>query len=832
MTSRLKPYIQSTSLPIVEVLPELLNSMQAHSRLILHAPPGAGKSTLVPLALLEADWLQGRKIIMLEPRRLAAKAIAQRMAELLGEAPGQTVGYRIRFETKVTEQTQIEVVTEGILTRILQSDNALEDYAAVLFDEFHERSIFADVSLALSLESQSILRPDLRLLIMSATLDIPDLQAKFDAPLVQSLGRQYPVEVVYRDRHDVRMIPEMVAQSVKELCEEREGDILAFLPGEGEIMRCAEILKRMKTPALILTLYGQLPWHKQQLALRPHPEGRRKVVLATAIAETSLTIEGVRNVVDCGFERSAVFDPRSGLPRLQTTEITLDAAQQRAGRAGRLAPGYAVRLWPKAKQHQLVEHRPPEIESADLCAMVLDLAAWGTSDPADLKWLSPPPQGAVLQAKETLLALGAIDEEGRITAQGRAIHRLPCHPRIAHMLLGAEAHGVQALACDVAALIEERDPLGKEAGIDINRRIEVLRRQRAEHRLGKTMARIERVAASYRHLLKVEADNAFFDPFETGFLIVLAFPERIACARPGNNAQFQLSNGAYAMAGHKDDLAHESWLAVAHMNLRERQGRIFLAAPLNPQDLAPMVQERDHISWEAKKGELLAERQWRLGAIVLKRAPLAQVDEDTKIAVLCRVLKKDGAHLLNFDEQVKQWQNRVMALRQWNDDERFPDVSTPKLLDSVEQWLSPYLPKVRNANDLKKLPLHDILKSSLDWELQQTLDQLAPERIQVPSGSAIRLIYQDNGENPVLAVRLQELFGWAETPRINKGRTALVLHLLSPGFKPWQVTSDLRSFWNEAYHEIKKEGKRRYPKHAWPDDPWQAEAVRGVRPKR
>jgi len=514
-----------------------------------------------------------------------------------------------------------------------------------------------------------------------------------------------------------------------------------------------------------------------------------------------------------------------------TTEITLDAAQQRAGRAGRLGPGYCIRLWSKGKHHQLVEHRKPEIESADLTSLVLDLAAWGTTNPDDLLWLTAPPKGAVYQAKETLQSLNAIDDDESITEHGRQMHRLPCHPRIAHMLLVAKEHNMQHLACDIAALIEERDPLNKEDGIDINIRIELLRRQRRDGKLTRAMQRIEKIAESYRRILRIEANNKSFDPYETGLLLSMAFPERIACARPGNNAQFQLSNGAYAMAHHSDDLAHESWLAIAHMNLREKNGRIFLAAPLNPVDLAPMLKSRDHIFWDSKEGELVAEEQLRIGSIILRSTPIRDVDLEDKISAICKVLKKDGAHLLNFDKAVTQWQNRIISLQQWNDETAFPEVSTPQLLAKVEDWLSPYLEKVKNANDLKKLPLDKILISSLDWQQQQELDHLAPESIKVPSGSMIKLDYQENASAPVLAVRIQELFGLAQTPTVNNGKNAVLLHLLSPGFKPLQVTSDLNSFWNNAYYEVKKECKRRYPKHAWPEDPWKEQAIRGVKRK-
>lgn len=810
----------------MEVLPEIQEKLSENNRLIIHAPPGAGKSTLVPLALLDADFVAGRKIIMLEPRRLAAKSIAVRMAELIGEKVGERVGYRIRFEQKISEKTQIEVVTEGILTRMLQSDNALEEVAVVLFDEFHERSIFADLSLALCVESQQVLRPDLRLVLMSATLDIPELQTRLNAPLVESLGRAFPVEVDYIDRYDQGMIPEMMAQSVLEVLSDKPGDILAFLPGEGEIKRCETLLRAQLDEVALYPLYGQLSWHKQQQALRPHPHGKRKVVLATAIAETSLTIDGVQNVIDCGFERYAEFDTRSGLPRLQTQEITRDAAQQRAGRAGRLGPGYALRLWSKGKHLQLQSHRKAEIENADLCALMLDLAAWGVSEPEELLWVSVPPRGAVLQARDTLIALGAINEKGNITKHGKALHRLPCHPRIANMLLRASEHEMQDLACDIAALIEERDPMRAEAGIDINLRVEVLRRQRQDKRLNKAFGRIAKVAQSYRAMLGVKENNTTYDVYESGFLLVLAFPERIAFAQEGNKAQFKLSNGAFAIADRNDDLAYESCLAIAHMNLREKQGKIFLAAPLNPQDLQPMVQEQEMYYWDTQLDEFVAEIQLRIGALVLNKKPIRNIDIERKIPILCELVKKEGAHLLDFNKTVIQWQNRVNSLRIWDENSALPDVSTSTLLQTVDTWLSPYLNKVKTASDLKKLPLAEILKNSLDWDQQQLLEERVPERIKVPSGANIRIEYQEGGAPPVLAVRMQELFGWTETPRINNAKIPLLLHLLSPGYKPWQITSDLESFWNNAYHEVRKEGKRRYPKHAWPEDPWTASAKR------
>ena len=817
-------------LPITEVLKAVKDSLSKENTLIVSAPPGAGKSTLLPLALLEEPWLEDKKIIMLEPRRLAARTIAACMASLLGEEVGQTVGYRIRFDNCTSENTRIEVITEGILSQMIISDNTLDGVGAVLFDEFHERSIFADVAMALCRETQNILRTDLRMVVMSATLDIPNLQSVLKASVIESKGKQFPVEIVYTGTHDLMMLPELAARTVAKAVASHLGDTLVFLPGEAEIRKCEEILKGEFRDFAIHPLYGQLTQSEQNSAIVPNKFGKRKVVLATSIAETSLTIQGIKIVVDSGFGRTSKFDPKTGLTRLETVAISKDSADQRAGRAGRLSAGICYRMWSKATQENMRGHRVPEIMEADLTSLVLDMAEFGIIDIQQLTWLSPPPKSAISQATELLHELEAL-EHGRITEQGRKMHRLPCHPRIAHLLLMAEETHLLALATDLAAVLEERDPLSRDAGIDINLRIETLRRQRSQQRIQRNFARIEQVAATYRRLFNIEADNDSHNPYDTGFLLTFAYPERIACARPGNNAQFQLSNGAIAMAGHKDDLAHESWLAVAHLDARDGMGKIFLAAPLNPKDLAPLVKEQEVITWDTRKGGLVATKDLRIGNIVLQSKPLPAPDEEHKVLAISEAIKKEGETLLNFDDTFIQWQNRVLSLRKWRPQEGWPDVSTTTLLVTNYIWLAPHLSQVKKTEDLKKLNLVEILNAQLDWERQVALDKLAPTRIEVPSGSKINIQYQANGDSPILAVRLQEVFGLADTPLINEGRTPLVMHLLSPGFKPVQITSDLRSFWNNAYFEVKKDLRTRYPKHSWPDDPWTAQALRGIKKK-
>lgn len=814
-------------LPIREVIPQIKDALTAHNTLIVNAPPGAGKSTLLPLELMKEPWLGGKKIIMLEPRRLAARSIALRMSELLCESVGQQVGYRIRFENKISSNTQIEVVTEGILTRMIHSDNALEGVGMVIFDEFHERSIFADVALALCREAQQVLRPDLRIMIMSATLDMPQLSSLLKAPVVQSMGRQYPVDIIYTGQQDEYLIADLTAETIKRAINEQEGDILAFLPGEGEIRKCEELL-RGKSGVQIHPLYGQLPQNQQYAAILPDKQGRRKVVLATSIAETSLTIEGVKVVVDCGFGRRSRFDIRSGLSRLETLPISKDSADQRAGRAGRLSPGVCYRMWSKATHERLEDHRTPEIMEADLASLVLDMAQRGITDIRSLTWLTPPPVGALGQATDTLHQIGAL-ENSRITEHGKKIHGLPCQPRIAHMLVEAEEEDLLPLATDIAALLEERDPLPKDSGVDLNLRIEALRRYRDRNSQGGRFGRIEKIADSYRKIFQIAPENGAVDPYQTGVLLARAYPERIAFARPGNNAQFQLANGRYAMLGHRDDLAHEPWLAVAHLDARDGLGKIFLASPLNPRDLQALVKENEVITWDTKKGGLQATLDLHIGSIVLRSKPLPAPGQQHLIKAITDAIKKEGLSLLHFDEAFEQFQSRIMSLKKWYPEESWPEMTTPALLATNHEWLSPYLTDVKRPEDLKKINLSEVLLYSLSTEQQEQLKRRTPTHLTVPTGSQIALQYVPSGEPPILAVRLQEVFGLADTPKINEGKTAVVLHLLSPGFKPVQVTQDLKNFWDNTYHEVKKELKRRYPKHSWPDDPWTAEAVRGAR---
>lgn len=815
-------------LPVAEIIPAVKKSLSATPTLIIQAPPGAGKSTLLPLALLDEPWLEGKKILLLEPRRLATKSIAQRMANMLGEELGQTVGYRIRFDTCISASTRLEVITEGILTRMLHQDNALEEVGMVIFDEFHERNLFSDVGLALCREVQQVLREELRIVLMSATIDSEQLSKLLNAPVIQSKGRQYPVEVNYLQEVDEYTIGEDAARQIIPLTKQHSGDFLVFLPGQGDIRKAEEVLKRALPSDLIVPLFGQLNFSEQQRAILPHPSGKRKIVLATDIAETSLTIEGVTVVVDTGFVKSNRFDVRSGLSKLELHRISKDSADQRSGRAGRLTAGHSYRLWSKGTQAQLADFRIPELLDADLTSLVLDMLVWGKKDIRSMTWLNPPPISALVSAEKVLEAIEGLDQ-GNLTSHGKELHQVPAHPRIAHMLLYAKKANLLPLATDIAAILEEKDPLASQSGVDLNLRIEGLRRFRGQVNGAFAYKKIDKVAGQYRKLFSVIPENSPVDPWATGLLLAYAYPERIAAARPGNNAQFQLANGKIAQLGHKDDLAHESWLAVAHLDARDGMGKIWMAAPLNPKDLAPMLKTKEVLEWDRKKGGLQAHAEIRIGAIVLGNRPLLKVNPELVVQFLLETLKEEGRFLLDWSDAVLGLIARVQSLTIWHPEQDWPDWSVDSLCANAENWLEPYLMGITKNEELKKLNLSQFLYHSLSFEQQQDLEKKTPSSLQVPSGSEIQITYQEDGSAPRLAVRLQELFGMLETPKVNEGRTPILIELLSPGYKPVQLTQDLKSFWTSGYFEVKKELKQRYPKHSWPDDPIKAVAVRGVK---
>lgn len=768
---------------------------------------------------------------MLEPRRIAARQIAGRMAELLGEEVGETVGYRIRFEKKVSRRTRIEVVTEGILTRMLVEDPTLEGVAVLIFDEFHERSLQTDLALALSREAQSVLRPDLKLVLMSATIDVQAIRAALDAQVVSCEGKRFPVDIRYENDTAVDNIVEAAVRMIRAAHKEHEGDILAFLPGEGEIRRCAEMLGSALGSTHLCPLYGMLSMEEQRRAIAPSRPGERKVVLATPIAETSLTIEGVRIVVDAGYCRKPVFDSRTALEHLETVRISKDMAAQRAGRAGRVAPGVCYRLWSKAAETRMVELRRPEIVEADLAPMVLQVSAWGESHPERLPWLTPPPAASLKAAQTLLAALGAIDTDGRITPHGRAMAGLPCHPRVAQLLLAAEDDVQKALAADIAALLEEKDPMPAETDPDIALRIEGLRRARSSGRLG-TWGRMARIAAQYREMVGVAEDNGRADDYVVGQLVASAYPERVARVWKEGHGRYCLSSGDIVALDEASALYGAEWLAVASVHTRSGGvGRVFLASPVTPADLRPLAQPRDTIFWDARSGSVVARRAWRIGVHVLDEKPLQDVDRETVVKVICEAARKDGRSMFDFSDDVENLKRRIATAAAWHPELTLPDVSTDALLERVGEWLPNYIGKATTAAQLKRIEIDTVIMGQLSYEQQQAIDKIAPSHVVVPTGSRIRLDYRQGAESPVLRVRLQECFGLLDTPRVDGGRRPLLMELLSPGYKAVQLTSDLRSFWEGAYFEVRKELRRRYPKHAWPEDPLSADPVRGVRRK-
>ncbi|MGT0009581.1 ATP-dependent helicase HrpB [Pseudomonas aeruginosa] len=836
-------------LPIDVALPALRSALAERNEAVLEAPPGAGKTTRVPLALLNETWLGTQTILMLEPRRLAARAAAERLASELGERVGETIGYRIRLESKVGPKTRVEVVTEGILSRRLQEDPALDGVGIVIFDEYHLRTLDADLALALCLNGRELLRDEsqpLKILLMSATLEGDRLSKLLnDAPIVKSDGRMFPVTTYWGRPHQ---FGEFVEQRVIQVClqalSEQSGSILVFLPGQAEIRRVNEQLKTQlkdQDNIMLCPLHGELDLSSQRAAIEPAPQGKRKVVLATNIAETSLTIDGVRVVVDAGLARVPRFDPVSGMTRLDTQRVSRAAATQRAGRAGRLEPGVCYRLWSESQHDQLAAYDAAEILQADLSGLALQLARWGVQ-PDDLAWLDSPPVAAYAQARDLLTRLGALDERGVITAHGQAMAELPAHPRIAHLLLRGQAFGLGNLACDIAALLGEKDIL-RGTGADLHDRISVLGNETSSRASRGAVQRARKLARQFRGYLRGPVSEPVADPDHPrwqGGLLAFAYPDRVARQRRDGGAEYRLANGRAAQFGEPDALMKEPWLVIADLGSRQgqREERIYIAAALDPQLfdtlLAEQVSQRDELEWDEREGVLKAERQKRVGELVLSRAAIPGLDEEARSRALVGLVRRKGMELLPWTPELRQWQARVSLLRcldlEQKGESEWPDLSDTALLSSLEVWLGPYLGKVSRLSHFANLDLPSILLGLLPWPLPARLDELAPKTLQVPSGSRIAIDYSEHP--PVLAVRLQELFGMADTPRVAGGRQGVLLHLLSPARRPVQVTQDLASFWANTYIEVKKDLKGRYPKHWWPDNPMEAEPTARSKPRK
>jgi len=866
--------------PILPLLPEIRAALAANPRLVLEAPPGAGKTTQVPLALLDAPWLAGRRIVMLEPRRLAARAAAQFMATQLGEPVGQTVGYRIRFESKVSAATRVEVVTEGILTRLIQADPELAGIGAIIFDEFHERHLAGDLGAVLALDVQATLRPDLRLLLMSATLDGERIAGWLDAPRLSSPGRSFPIRIEHPPARAQESAEQHLARTVRQALDETDGDVLVFLPGRREIARTQALLERMlpspfggggggegavgaerpappvPSPAPkgapspggrgeqidIVPLHGELSLTEQQYALAPAEPGTRRIVLATNVAESSITLPGIRAVVDSGLAREPRFDPHSGFTRLETVAISQASADQRAGRAGRVAAGVAYRLWPQSRR--LERSRGAEIAQAELSGLALELAAWGVTaaDGGDLAWLDPPPPGALAQARELLQALDALDRDARITALGRRMLELGASPRLAAAALRAP-HEQRAVVADLLALLEARSPLrGAQArNDDLRVRVAALhawRDRRGGAPRGEVdagaLAAIEQASKGWRRRLDVRtAATGVPDSHAVGDLLAHAFPDRVAHRDGDDPRRYVLANGRGARLHEHTALLGEPWLVVTDLRLESRDSLVFSAAPLDPRTLerdfpAHFIRERT-LRWNGHRGAAEAFEEHRFGAIVLSRHSVPVRPADALPAMLAAIRAR-GLDALPWSDHARRLRARMQALRAWLPERGLPDVSDANLLVTLEQWLAPYLHGKHRLDALGAEELSQALASLFDHSQRQLLDAQAPEQVVVPSGQSRRLEYA-GADSPVLAVKLQELFGLADTPRVGGGRIPVTLHLLSPAGRPIQVTQDLRGFWERTYPEVKKELKGRYPRHPWPDDPWTAQATHRAKPR-
>lgn len=819
-------------MPAEQIVEELNSTICSADVVVVTAEPGAGKSTLLPLTMRECC----QHIIMLEPRRLAARSVAVRMAEMLGEDVGKTVGYRVRLESRISKDTRIEVVTEGVLSRMLIDDPTLDGIDAVIFDEFHERSLNTDLSLALLRETKSILRPELKLIFMSATIETELLEKELGAKVITCPGRMYPVTVenLVHDPSADELVTTVV-KLVKDSLAKYPGDILVFLPGQHEIELVNKNLveKSGGEVTRVYPLYGSLPFEEQKRAIARCKDGERKVVLATNIAETSLTIEGVRVVIDSGLCRQLVFDHRNEMSHLETVRISLDMAKQRSGRAGRTAEGHCIRLYSKATEQKMLRMRKPEIESADVAPVLLSVAAFTGRSDSQLKWLTEPDKGKSFAAQNLLVALNAIDEDTKtITPKGREMSALPCHPRIARMLLEGED---KALAADVAAILEEKDPMQDAQTCDLSLRISDLRKCLRNGKKGR-FTRIADISAQYRSLIK-ESDkrNRYDDPDaeDVGALLSLAYPERIA-HRYDNIGTYRLSSGENARMDLSDPMCACEWIVVADLNSgKGSTGRIFLAAPIRKEDVRKVAGERRILTWNDNEGRVVAEQQYRIGNLIIDSRPLEDASKEEIKECICRAATRNGLSMFDWNDKVHQLQTRIEQVRAWHPELDIRDVSTESLLKSTEEWLEPYLEDNghirKTTNELKKLDLCEIIWSTLSWEQQTKIDSLAPEYITVPTGSRIRLDYRLGAEAPVLSVRLQECFGLTDTPCVNGGGTKVLMELLSPGYKPVQLTSDLKNFWTETYFEVRKELRRRYPKHFWPENPLEASAVRGVK---
>ncbi len=841
-----------TTLPVQTILSELREHLKDSHTAILCAPPGSGKTTLVPPALLTEPWLGRQSILLVQPRRLAAQMTAGFMAESRGEGVGETVGYQVRFDKKISSKTKIEVVTVGILLRRLQGDPELSTIGLIIFDEFHERSLDYDLALAMVYEVMSVLREGLRLLIMSATLDAaPIAKLLNDAPIIKCQGKMYPVASIHitpPPRTDTKRgdhVAINTANAIKTALNAESGDILGFLPGSFEIRHTLRLLQEQihQKNILLLPLFGELNFKEQKKAVRPDPQGRRKIILATTIAETSITIEGISIVVDCGWKRIMRFDPNNGLSRLDTVRISKASAVQRQGRAGRLGPGSCYRLWSKGTEQGLLDFDRPEITEADLSGLLLHLATWGSSDPAQYIWLTPPPNGALQQAKELLVRLGALDKKGVITKTGLKMNGYPLHPRLAHMVLQATRFDCPKLGYDLAALLSERDIIiNRDSSADIQDRLQILSDYRAQNKIksrtsppySSNCRRIDKISKQLAGIHSSPKQNLQHDS-SVGLILAQGFPDRIAKQHPERKERYTLAAGRSGFLQMHDHLSHFPFLVVANLDAGKKDGRIYLAAAITKEEIldhfASQLKHIDEIRWDNTKSSVLAKRFIYLDKLVIEETPLGDPDPDLVTIALLAGIRQKGLSVLPWTKKAIAFQQRVQALSFWQPESSWPNLSDEHLLDTLEKWLAPYLLTFRRLEQLRSLKIEEILRAHLDWKQLQQLEREAPTHIRVPSGSNIKLKYKAQ-DAPILAVRIQEMFGLSDTPTICNGQIPVIIHLLSPAQRPLQVTSDLKNFWDGSYHEVKKEMKGRYPKHYWPDDPWNTPPTKRAKPKK
>ena len=831
------PSITVPNLPILPVLGDLSNALATHTRTILQALPGAGKTTIVPLHLMHEPWLGGRKILVLEPRRLAARAACMRMADLLGQSPGQDIGYITRLDTRTSRQARVEILTEGILTKRIQNDPELSDVGMIIFDEFHERSIHADLGLTLCLDIQNNLRDDLRIMVMSATLDSRTILQTLGetTPVVTTPGQCHPVTTRYLPAAQGTWIENHTAHAIAKALAEESGSILAFLPGVPEISRVLGLLASADLPdhVRVFPLFGNQSREEQDRALKPAPKGSRKVVLATSIAETSLTIEGIRLVIDAGLCRVSRYSPRTGMDRLETIAVSKSSADQRRGRAGRLEPGVCFRLWSTSRHASLPDHLPPEITTRDLCDLILTLADWGTTDLAELDWITPPPKAHQDKARSLLIRLGALDEKCRITPHGREIQKLGTHPRLAHLMLEAREQNLTWTGCVTAALFMERDIFeharGSQRERDLRLRLDaldhVIRNRQPVHRVnGAVCKRVLTQARLWKR--KINAGDEKLVPESCGNLLALAFPDRIGRRRSDANDEtgYLLAGGKAARFPGLDPLTAFSWLVIPELDDKGSDATVHMAAPVD-QDwlehhLEGMWNNRQSYSFDPVRKEASARDILTFGKIPVRSSHCADPDTQRLQEVTVQAIRDQGLSLLPWKKTSRSWLARVRFLLKHGVD--LPAHDDHTLLDELEVWLAPFFSQP--VPRIEKVDLLTALKSRLSWTEQQTVTREAPTHMTVPSGSRIPLDY--SGDVPVLAVRIQEVFGWQESPKIAGGTVGVCIHLLSPAHRPVQITSDLAGFWKTGYPEVKKELKGRYPKHYWPDDPLTARATK------